>query len=110
MPNAGYEISDTRRYKDHGKKVEACLVATKNWQVGDELRLCTGMIANLNPSEDAMLRQGEKDFSIMWSTRKGCSCLFLGPARFVNVSLCFRFVVVYLFICLLYIYIYIYVV
>ncbi|KAI8143776.1 hypothetical protein BJV82DRAFT_656721 [Fennellomyces sp. T-0311] len=84
MPNAGYEISDTRRYKDHGKKVEACLIATKDFHVGDELRLCTGMIANLNPSEDAMLRKGQKDFSIMWSTRKGCSCLFLGPARFVN--------------------------
>ncbi|KAI9321416.1 hypothetical protein BX666DRAFT_1850068, partial [Dichotomocladium elegans] len=84
LPNAGFEISDTRRYKDHGRRVEACLVATKDWHVGDEIRACTGMIANLDPMEDAELRQGKRDFSVMWSQRKGCSCLFLGPARFVN--------------------------
>ncbi|OBZ91673.1 hypothetical protein A0J61_00251 [Choanephora cucurbitarum] len=84
MPNAGYEIGDTRRYGGHGRRVEACLVATKDWHVGDEMRLLTGMIACLDPKDDAELKKGNRDFSVMWSTRKNCSCLFLGPARFAN--------------------------
>ncbi|KAI9478340.1 MAG: hypothetical protein EXX96DRAFT_570464, partial [Benjaminiella poitrasii] len=84
MPNAGYEIGDTRRYCNNGRKVEACLIATKDWHVGDEMRLLTGMIACLDPKDDAELKKGNRDFSVMWSTRKNCSCLFLGPARFAN--------------------------
>jgi len=83
LPNAGYEISETKRYST-SKRTEACVIATKDWSVGDELRLCTGAIACLNPKEDAELKQGQRDFSVMYSTRKGCSCLFLGPARFFN--------------------------
>lgn len=85
LPNAGYEISETKRYST-AKRAEACVIATKDWSTGDELRLCTGAIACLNPKEDAELKLGQRDFSVMYSTRKGCSCLFLGPARFFNVS------------------------
>lgn len=85
LPNAGYEISETKRYSTT-KRTEACVIATKDWLVGDELRLCTGAIASLNAKDDAELKLGDRDFSVMYSTRKGCSCLFLGPARFFNVS------------------------
>ncbi|KAI8391235.1 uncharacterized protein BYT42DRAFT_490179 [Radiomyces spectabilis] len=84
MPNAGFEIGDTRRYSNNGRRVEACLIATKDWHVGDEMRLLTGMIACLDPKQDAELKKGNRDISVMWSSRKGCNCLFLGPARFVN--------------------------
>ncbi|KAH8555910.1 hypothetical protein BGW37DRAFT_152291 [Umbelopsis sp. PMI_123] len=83
LPNAGYEISETKRYSTT-KRTEACVIATKDWSVGDELRLCTGAIATLNAKDDAELKQDQRDFSVMYSTRKGCSCLFLGPARFFN--------------------------
>lgn len=83
LPNAGYEISETKRYSTT-KRTEACVIATKDWMVGDELRLCTGAIASLNAKDDAELKLGDRDFSVMYSTRKGCSCLFLGPARFFN--------------------------
>lgn len=86
MPNAGYEVSDTQRYKVKGRRTEACLIATKDWHVGDQISFCTGMIATLKPEEDAHLRKRDQDFSVMWSQRKGCTCLFLGPARFVNVG------------------------
>lgn len=84
MPNAGYELGDTRRYVSNGRKVEAALVATKDWHVGDEMKLLTGMIACLDPESDAEIMKGNRDFSVMWSSRKNCSCLFLGPARFAN--------------------------
>ncbi|KAI8967166.1 hypothetical protein BDF20DRAFT_908518 [Mycotypha africana] len=67
-----------------GRRVEACLIATKEWHTGDEMRLLTGMIACLDPDSDAELRMRNRDFSVMWSTRKNCNCLFLGPARFAN--------------------------
>ncbi|KAJ8653111.1 hypothetical protein O0I10_011252 [Lichtheimia ornata] len=82
LPNAGYEICDTRRYSSDS--VQARIVATKKWVPGDEIRMCTGGIGYLNPEQDVMLRQTERDFSVMWSTRKSSHCLFLGPARFMN--------------------------
>lgn len=91
MPDAGYEVSDTRRYKRGNKRVEPCLVATKDWHVGEELRFCTGMIAFLDAKlADALQLRREKqddsdEFSLMYSMHKTCSCLFLGPIRFVNV-------------------------
>lgn len=83
MPNAGYEVSDTRRYTGAS---EACIIATKDWAQGEKLKTCPGMIATLNPEEEARLRNSDLDFSIMYSTRKKMPCLFLGPARFMNVS------------------------
>ncbi|KAJ3223713.1 hypothetical protein HDU81_009028 [Chytriomyces hyalinus] len=81
LPNAGFEIGRTLRYKNSGK-VEACIVATKKWRPGDEIRHCSGYIAELTEQDENYL--ANRDFSVMYSTRKGCMCLFLGPARFVN--------------------------
>ncbi|KAJ3064311.1 hypothetical protein HDU98_012265 [Podochytrium sp. JEL0797] len=81
LPSAGFEIARTVRYKDSGK-VEACIIATKKWRPGDEIRHCTGYIAELTEQDEDHL--ANRDFSVMYSTRKGCMCLFLGPARFVN--------------------------
>ncbi|KAI8828979.1 hypothetical protein BJ741DRAFT_539096 [Chytriomyces cf. hyalinus JEL632] len=81
LPNSGFEIGRTLRYKNSGK-VEACIVATKKWRPGDEIRHCSGYIAELTEQDENYL--ANRDFSVMYSTRKGCMCLFLGPARFVN--------------------------
>ncbi|KAG0179625.1 Histone-lysine N-methyltransferase set9 [Apophysomyces sp. BC1021] len=81
LPTAGYEICDTDRY---GGNSQARLVATKDWDVGDEIRCCTGYIAYLDSEDDAQLRNQGRDFSVMYSYRKKKNCLFLGPARFAN--------------------------
>ncbi|KAJ3139422.1 hypothetical protein HK100_011563 [Physocladia obscura] len=81
LPSAGFEIAKTTRYKDSGK-VEACIISTKKWSPGDEIRYCTGYIAELTEQDE--LHLANRDFSVLYSTRKGCMCLFLGPARFVN--------------------------
>ncbi|KAJ3193023.1 hypothetical protein HK101_005574 [Irineochytrium annulatum] len=81
LPNAGFEIGRTERYKNSGK-VEACIISTREWKPGDEIRSCSGVIAELTEQDESFLVN--RDFSVMFSTRKSCMCLFLGPARFVN--------------------------
>jgi len=81
LPGAGFEVSRTYRY--HGSdKAECKLLATKEWKPGDQIKLCTGVIAELNSEEERALKN--RDFSVMYSSKKKCMCLFLGPARFVN--------------------------
>lgn len=80
---AGFEVARTDRYSS-GKE-EVCVRATKQWHTGDEIRLCSGYVARLSPEEEAHLTDvSQRDFSVMFSTRKESNCLFLGPARFVN--------------------------
>ncbi|KAK9764468.1 histone lysine methyltransferase Set9, variant 2 [Basidiobolus ranarum] len=81
-PEAGFEISQTHRYRT--RKAEASVVATKRWEVGEEIRCCSGGVALLSEKELHHLEQKKMDFSVMWSSRKSSYCLFLGPARFVN--------------------------
>ncbi|RKO91978.1 hypothetical protein BDK51DRAFT_11326, partial [Blyttiomyces helicus] len=79
--SAGYEIAQTQRYKSSGK-VEACLIATMAMSRGDQIIHCIGLIATLTKEDEECL--AGRDFSVIFSTRKECNCLMLGPARFVN--------------------------
>lgn len=64
--------------------MEACLVATKDWKAGDQVKFCMGAIADLSEEEDMKLKSEGRDFSVMFSIKRKCFCLFLGPARFMN--------------------------
>ncbi|KAJ2557993.1 histone lysine methyltransferase Set9 [Coemansia sp. RSA 1933] len=84
LPEAGYEIGQTERYRAVTGTSEAKVVATKRYTLGMVISLCSGSVALLNEREIQRMEREQVDFSVMWWKKKKSMCLFLGPARFVN--------------------------
>ncbi|BGP55781.1 histone lysine methyltransferase Set9 [Rhodotorula sphaerocarpa] len=106
-PDSGISFHETDRYKNprggkakKGKKplafestarrdpatfIEVGVFATRDFKKGEVVNL-RGGVADLTEQEDNEMRGsgGRRDFSVLWSERKHCFCLLLGPARFVN--------------------------
>lgn len=82
MPDCPWEVSTTNRYTivTH----EACVVARRYIKRNETIKYLAGIQINITPEEETEITVQKKDFSIVVSSRKKCTSLFMGPARFAN--------------------------
>lgn len=93
-PAGCIEIAHTSRYSHRTGKSELCILATRPLAPGVVITELKGSMAHLTKEEDKELKRTDlrnidirRDFSVIHSRQMKKNHLFLGPARFVNVSL-----------------------
>ncbi|KAJ5287092.1 Histone-lysine N-methyltransferase set9 [Penicillium angulare] len=79
-PDCPFEVTTTNRYiiTQH----EAAICARKFIQAGQEIKFLAGTLVSMTKKEETDL--GERDFSVVMSSRRKTPSFFLGPARFAN--------------------------
>ncbi|EXJ93138.1 histone-lysine N-methyltransferase SUV420H [Capronia epimyces CBS 606.96] len=77
-----WEVSTTNRYTI--TTYEAAVTARRRIKQGDSVKYLTGTLVPLTTEESADLDLTNRNFSIVVSSRKKNSLIFLGPARFAN--------------------------
>jgi len=95
LPSGSIEIAHTQRYSHRTGKSELCILATRSLAPGTVLSELKGSMADLTENDELELKRTDRrnsqggirrDFSVIHSKQLKKNHLFLGPARFVNVS------------------------
>ena len=104
LPTGTIEIAHTQRYSHRTGKSELCILATRPLAPGNVLSELKGSMADLTEADELELKRTDRrnshggirrDFSVIHSKQLKKNHLFLGPARFVNVSLGLMFSLLY---------------
>ncbi|KAI5284386.1 Histone-lysine N-methyltransferase set9 [Ascosphaera acerosa] len=82
LPDCPFEVTTTNRYTIN--TYEAAVGARRFIAKDETVRGLTGTLVAMTREEEKDLDRTRRDFSIVMSSRKKNSSIFLGPARFAN--------------------------